>query len=130
MEVRLNKRQKMQALLKSLGIKTNLTLKSMFKPATAKKILLYYLDEVKSKRPALLDYKADDKALLAALLVYNPTMTHKQILQVYGLKKALEVVNIRELRSMFGRLAQRSLFRLMADAQKVRGCIHEVKNMV
>ena len=120
MEVRLNKRQKMQALFKTLGIKTNLTLKSMFKPATAKKVLLHYLDEVESKRPALLDYKADDKALLAALLVHNPTMTSKQILYIYGLKKALEVVSTRELRSMFEKSAQRSWSRLMADVQKVK----------
>lgn len=120
MEVRLNKRQKMQALFKTLGIKTNLTLKSMFKPATAKKILLHYLDEIESKRPVLLDYKADEKALLATLLVHNPTMTPKQILQMYGLKKALEVVNTRELRSIFGKSKQRSLTRLLADVQKVK----------
>jgi hypothetical protein len=67
MEVRLNKRQKLKQLFTKLGIKADLTFKSLFKPTIAKKVLLHYLDELESKRPALLDYKAkSDEALLAA----------------------------------------------------------------
>ena len=69
MEVRLNKRQKIKQLCTKLGIKANLTFHGLFKPAIAKKILLHYLQELESKRPALLDYKAkNDDALLAALM--------------------------------------------------------------
>jgi hypothetical protein len=121
MEVRLNKRQKLKQLFAKLGIKADLTLKGLFKPAIAKKVLLHYLDELESKRPALLDYKAkSDEALLAALCINNPELGCKQVLQMLGLKKALELHTPRELRRLFARFNKRSWYRLMADVKKVK----------
>ena len=120
-EVRLNNRRKIRPLFKKLNIKSDLTLKSIFKPAIAKKILLHYLDELESKRPALLDYKVTSgKALLADLIFNNPTIKPKQILQIYGLKQALGQMNLRELRGMLSKYKQRSWYRLMADAREVK----------
>ena len=119
-EVRLNKRQKIKQLLAKLKIKAALTFAGLFKAAIAKKILLHYLDELESKRPALLDYEApNDNALLAALIVNNPKMRAKQILQMFGFKKALETGTCRELRTMFARYNSRSWYRLIADAKKI-----------
>lgn len=116
MEVRLSKRQKIKQLFKSLGIATNLTLKSLFKVGIAKKVLLHYIDELESKRSTLIDYRPkSDKALLADLIFNNPTLGTKRVLQLYGFKKALEVANIRELRTMFSSYNQRSWYRLIAD---------------
>jgi hypothetical protein len=121
MEVRLNKRQKIKQLLKKLNINSDLTFKSLFKPLVSKKILLHYLDELENQRPILLDYKAaSDRALLAALIINNPERGPKQILQLYGLKKALEAVNIRELRGMLCKSSQRSWYRLMAEVNKIQ----------
>ena len=121
MEVRLNKRQKIKQLFTKLNIKADLTFKNLFKPAIAKKVLLYYLDELESKRPALLDYKAkNDAALLAALFINNPELGCKQMLQMLGLKKALELHTSRELRVLFSRAHKRSWYRLMADTKKVK----------
>ncbi len=121
MEVRLNKRQKIKQLFKTLAIASDLTLNSVFKPSIAKKVLLHYLDELESKRPILLDYRAsNDKALLAALIVNNPEMSAKQVLHTFGLKKALEIVNARELRGMFSKQNDRSWYRLIADVNKVK----------
>jgi len=120
MEVRLNKRQKIAPLFKTLGIPSNLTFKSMFKPAISKKILLHYFDEMENKRPALLNFRGDDKALFAALIVNNPDMSPQKILQLFGLQQALKLTNIRELRTMFGATSQRSWLRLMSDAQKIK----------
>jgi hypothetical protein len=107
-EVRLNKRQKIRQLFNKLGIKSDLSLKSLFKPSISKKILLHYLDEIENKRPPLLDYKAaNDKALLADLIFNNPELGTKKILQMYGLSKALETINIRELRNMLSKQNQR-----------------------
>ncbi len=127
MEVRLSKRSKIKSLFKKLGIKANLSLKGLFKPGISKKILLHYLDELESKRPPLLDYKASgDRALLTALILSNPTLGPKRILQMFGLSKALEAVNLRELRAMFkGSSASQnprkgeSWYRLMAEAKEV-----------
>ncbi len=121
MEVRLNKRQKIKQLLKTLNIKSDLSLKSLFKPAISKKILLHYIDELESKRSVLLDYKpSNDKSLLTTLIINNPELSPKQILQMFGLKKALESFNARELRAIFSKQSQRSWSRLMTDANKIK----------
>lgn len=120
MEVRLNKRQKMKSLFKTLGIKSDLTFKSFFRPVNARKVLLHYIDVIESKRPVLLDYRtSSDKALIAALILNNPENSPKQTLQMFGLKKALEITTIRELRVMF-KSNDRSWYRLMADVNKVK----------
>ncbi len=121
MEVRLNKRQKIKQLFKKLGVKSNLTFKKLFKPAISKKVLLHYLDELEGKRSILPDYKpTNDKALLASLVLNNPELKPKQILQMFGLKKTLETVTVRELRVIFAKYNKRSWYRLMADVNKVK----------
>ena len=121
MEVRLNKRQKIRQLFNKLGIKTELTFKKLFKPAISKKILLHYLDELESKRPLLLDYKTSNyKALLADLIFNNPDLGPKRVLQMYGLKHALDCMNPRELREMFSTYSARSWYRLMGDVNKIK----------
>lgn len=104
-----------------LGIKSDFTFQSLFKLATAKKVLLHYLDELKSKRLALLDFKAkNDEALLVALCVNNPELGAKQILQLFGLKKAMEFMTPRELRVLFTRFYSRGWRRIMAYAKNVK----------
>ncbi len=121
MEVRLNKRQKMKQLFAKLEIKPDLTLKSLFKPAISKKVLLHYLDELESKRLTLFDYKAaDDKALLADLIFNNPEVSAKRIMQMYGLLKASELINIRELRGILSKHSQRDWNRLLNEIKEIR----------
>lgn len=69
----------------------------------------------------LLDYKAaNSKALLTDLIFNNPDLGPKQILQLYGLQQALDVMNPRALRIMFARYSARSWYRLITDANKVQ----------
>lgn len=119
MEVRLNTRRKIKQLFRKLGINADITFKKLFKPAISKRVLLYYLDEIESKRPLLLDYKASDSALLADLIFNNPNLSPKQIFQFYGLKHALGHFGVRELRAMFAGYNKRSWYRLMANATKL-----------
>ena len=75
----------MKQLFAKLGIKSDLSLKSLFKPAISKKVLLHYLDELENKRSPILDYKAtNDKALLTDLIINNPHLSVKKIMQIYG----------------------------------------------
>ncbi len=121
MEVRLNKRQKMKSLFAKLGIKSDLSFKRLFKPAISKKILLHYLDELESKRPQILDYEiVNDKAFLVDLISNNPGLSTKKILQIYGLSKALELVDLRELRRMLSKKNKRDWNRLMKEAKGIR----------
>jgi len=120
MEVRLNQRKKMKQLFKKLNITTTLTFKGLFKKMIAKKVLLHYIDELERTRPILLDYKPrSDQDLLAALIVNNPHMGPKKILQLYGLKKAYDVLTPRELRVMFAKYSTRSWYQFMDDARNI-----------
>jgi hypothetical protein len=120
MEVRLNKRAKIKQLLKKLGIKADLTFHKLFKPAIAKKILLHYIDELESRRPVLLDYKThNDKALLTDLIFNNPEFGPKQVMQLFGMKKALEIMNLREMQAMFPKNSARSWQRLIREINAV-----------
>ncbi len=120
MEARLNNRQKMMQLFKKLGIESDLTFKNLFNKNISQQILLHYLDELESKRPPLLDYKlTSSKDLLSSIIVGNPKLKLKQILQMHDLKYLLDTITLRELRSMFGKYNDRSWQRLMADAAKL-----------
>jgi hypothetical protein len=121
MEVRLNKRQKIKQLFTKLKIKSDLTFHSLFKPAISKKVLLHYLDELESKRPILLDYKAkNDAALFVALCLNNPNISARKILQMFGLKKILEFITPRELKVLFAHFNSRSLQRIMTAANQIK----------
>lgn len=121
MEVRLNQRTKMRSLFKKLKISAPLTFKRLFKPAIAKQVLLHYIDQVKSKRPTVLDYAAQSqRTLLTDLIFNNPQLGPKQILQVLGYRAALSELNPRELRTLFPHYHQRSWYRLTAEMQRVQ----------
>ncbi len=125
MEVRLNKRSKIKSLFAKLGIKSKLTFKKLFKPATAKKVLLHYIEKLGHKRPLLLDYRSsNDAALLAELIVHNPTMSPKKILSLFGLKKALEKMQARELQRMFG--ASKNIHKIIKEANGI--CLPSASN--
>jgi uncharacterized protein YpiB (UPF0302 family) len=121
MEMRLTKRRKMQHLFKQLNIKAQLNFKGLFKTVIARKVLVHYLDAIESACPQLLDFKANNsKALLVALIFNNPDMSPRRIMQLYGMKLALEHMSIREMRTMFGAHNKRSWYRLIADVNEVQ----------
>lgn len=119
-EVRLNKRQKIGQLFRTLGIKSDLTYKNLFSQSVSQQVLLHYLDELESKRLPLFDYKPNSpKTLLADLIIKNPNFGLKRTLQLYGLKQVFDTMTPRELRTMFNGYSQRSWYRLISDAKKV-----------
>ncbi len=121
MEVRLNKRQKIIQLFKKLNIQSDLTFQKMFKPAISKKILLHYLDEIEKKRPLLLDFrKTSTKSFLGELIFNNPRLGASQVFQILGLKFALEIATLRELRNLLSHCNKRSWYRMMATSKKIK----------
>lgn len=121
MEVRLNKRQKIGQLFRTLGIQSELTLKNLFSPTIAQRILLHYLDELESKRLPLFDYKpTSQNSLLADLVINNPNLGVSKIMKLYGLKQAFDSTTPRELRNMFCKYGQRSWYRLIAEAKTIK----------
>lgn len=121
MEVRLNNRQKMKQLFKTLKIEKELTFQNLFSSNISQQVLLHYLDELERQRPKLLDYRASNpKALLADLIINNPKLGTKRTIQLFGLKNALDAVTPRELRAMFSKYNDRSWYRLFAEAKSVK----------
>jgi len=121
MEVRLNKRQKIGQLFRTLGITSDLTLKNLFSTTITQKVLLHYLDELESKRLPLLDYKqTNSNSLLTDLIINNPNIGIRKTIQLFGLKQAFDSTTPRDLRSMFGRYGQRSWYRLVAEAKTIK----------
>jgi hypothetical protein len=119
-EVRLNTRQKIKHLFKSIDVQLDPTFKNVFSSVLSQKVLIHYLDDVTLLRLPLLDYKAENpKSLLAGLIISNPNLGLKRIIQVYGLKQILDAISPRELRPMFGRYSNRSWYRLIADTKNI-----------
>lgn len=121
MEVRLNKRSKIQQLCTTLNIKNDLTLRKLFRPAIARKVLLhYYITLLESKSSSLIDFKPlNDKALLTAIAVHNPQLKPKQILQFFGFKKALETVISDELKKIIVKEDGYSWNRLIKEIEMI-----------
>lgn len=121
MEVRLNNRQKMKQLFKTLKIDKELTFQSLFSSNISQQVLLHYIDELERQRPKLLDYGVSNpKALLADLIINNPRLGVKRTIQLFGLKNAFDAFTPRELRAMFGKYNNRSWYRLFAEAKQVK----------
>lgn len=121
MEVRLNKRQKIGHLFRTLGITSDLSLKNLFSPTIAQQVLLHYLDELENKRLPLFDYKpTTPNSLLADLVINNPSIGIRKTIQLFGLKQAFDSTTPRELRNMFGRYGQRNWYRLIAEAKTIK----------
>jgi len=120
MEVRLNNRQMTKKLFAKLGIESDLTLHQMFKQSISKKVLLHYLNEIKNKRPKLLDYKVKDtQTLLEDIVISNPQMTPARVFQTLGIKFALNSVDNREIRTLFAKKKKAYWYRLNSDIKKV-----------
>lgn len=121
MEVRLNNRQKIKQLFKTLKVDKELTFQNLFSSDISQPVLLHYLNELERQRPKLLDYRAtDQKALLADLIINNPEIGVVRTIQLFGLKNAFDAVTPRELRIMFGKYSDRSWYRLIAEAKSVK----------
>lgn len=120
MEVRLNNRQKTKKLLKILGIQTNLTFEELFNTTIAQKVLKYYISELKRQRLPILDSQLEKKDLLVSIIIGNPNLSISKTLQIFGLKQVLDIVSIRELKIMFSKSNQRSIYRLIDEAEKIK----------
>lgn len=118
MEVRLNKRSKIKQLFCQLKIKNDLTLRKLFRPAIARKILLHYVDLLENKHHSFLDFTtSNDQSLLSWLIFYNPKLKIKQILQYIGLKKILETMTLDELKKIVSKQQQLNLNKLLKELE-------------
>lgn len=113
MEVRLNKRQKIKQLLNSLNIETESSFQNLFNASVSKCVLFHYLDQIEDHRNVLSNYKmTTDKDFLVHLVTNNLALGAAKSLQIFGLKKALETITLRELRTIFYKISNQSRYRM------------------
>ena len=107
-------------LFAKLDIEADLTLQQLFSSEISKKILQHYFNEMKSKRPTIIDYKVKDiKTLLEDIVLNNPQMTPARVFQALGVKLALDSMPNRDLRTLFAKKKKYYWYRLNSEIKKV-----------
>lgn len=100
-EIRLNKRQKINQILKKIDKAVEPTFVNIFNQGTAKKVLLYYISEIEEACPPLLTYQYDSpKKFFSGFIRTNPMTKLTQALKMLGLRLLLDEVGTREFREM------------------------------
>lgn len=100
-EIRLNKRQKINQILKKIGKEVEPTFTNIFSKDTAKKVLLHYINEIEEAYPPLLTYQYDSpKKFFERLLIANPKLKPTQALELTAFRALLEEIGVREYRQM------------------------------
>jgi hypothetical protein len=119
-EVRLNTRQKIRSIFKKLGVNSEPTLRGVFSSDQSLEVLTYYLDEIRAKRPALLDYKGSSaKKFMTETYIANPGLGPRKILQLLGMKVAFDEMGMRETRQMLNGYSDRSWYRLVSEVNSI-----------
>lgn len=121
-EIRISKKQKLNALFKKLGFKENPTFEDVFKRNTSKAIVQYYWDTlVKNNSTLLFGYSFGPKDLLKQILIANPKLKPKQSLYFASLMSMTKDGNgIRELRSILSKYSDnRTWYRIKDDIKNV-----------
>ena len=100
-EIRLNKRQKIGQILKKVDKEVEPTFSNIFNQDTAKKVLLYYINEIEEAYPPLLNYQYDSpKKFFTGFLTINPKVKLTLALKMLGLRVLLDEIGAREFREM------------------------------
>ncbi len=100
-EIRLNRRQKINQILKKIGKEVEPTFTNIFSQDTAKKVLLHYISEIEEAYPPLLTYQYDSpKKFFSGFIRANHTTKLTQALKMLGLRVLLDEIGVREFREM------------------------------
>ncbi|MCL4353655.1 hypothetical protein M1615_04305 [Patescibacteria group bacterium] len=119
-EIRLNKRQKINQILNKIGKKVEPTFTNIFNQDTAKRVLLYYINEIEEAYPTLLTYQYDSpKKFFERLLVANPKLKPTQALELTGFRMLLEEIGVRDYRQMTKRHGNYYWYSLNKKIQKL-----------
>jgi len=119
-EIRLNKRQKINQILKKIDKVVEPTLINIFNQDTAKSVLLYYINEIEEAYPPLLTYQYDSpKKFFAGFLTANPKVKLTPALKMLGLRVLLDEMGIREFREITKRYGNSAWYSLNKEMKKL-----------
>ncbi len=116
MEVRLNRKRKIEQVLDKIGLDIEANFQNLFKKEISQKVLLYYLNEIEAGYPSLLsyDYK-DPKRFISNFIVNNPKAGLRKTLQMFGLRVLFDRYGIREFREIVKMFGNNNWYRLNAE---------------
>jgi len=120
-EIRLNRRQKINQILKKIGKEVEPTFANIFNQNTAKKVLLHYLSEIEEAYPPLLIYQYDSpQKLFQGLLTANPELKPTQALELMGFRVLLDEIGVREYRQIIKRYGSYYWYSLNKRMKKLK----------
>lgn len=116
MEVRLNTRQKIRQVLKTLGENIEPSFQNLFKLTVAKKVLLHFLNEIEAQYPKTLYFKPkSNKDFIAQFIIDNPIAKLKDTILAFGFKKTLEEMNTREIKELLKKYPLPSWYKFIKE---------------
>ena len=115
MEVRLNNRAKLKQIFKKIDIQNELTFSSIFHKPLSKKVLLHFFDQIESDYSLLVYKSKTSKDFLTDLKIANPNVKLRKLLQLFGLKTAIEEMGIREFREITKLFGNNTWYRIKKD---------------
>ena len=95
MEIRLNKKVKIKQVLEKNNISSLFTFATLFKKATAQKVLLHYLEQIKKDYSLLTYQPKSGREFINDFKVNNPKVKIRKMLQIYAVKKLTDEMGIR-----------------------------------
>lgn len=126
MEVRLNRRQKLNQVLSNIGIQIDPIFCNLFQKEIASKILLYYLDYFTSDYLCILqrDHSKPER-LFADLLNKNPGIGLNRALKMLGIHMLLDSLGTRRFRELTSSYGDASWYRLNKEIKTLNYTRHE-----
>lgn len=129
-EIRISKKQKLNALFKKLGFKENPTFEDVFKRRVSKIVVQHYWDTlVKNNSTLLFGFSFGPKELLKQVLIANPKLKPKQALYFASLMSMTKDGNgIRELRAILSKYGDnRTWYRIKDDIKNISGLLKKTR---
>jgi len=114
-EVRLNNRTKLKQIFKKIEIQNELTFSSIFHKPLSQKVLLHFFDQIESDYSLLVYKPKTSKDFLTDLKTANPNIKLRKLLQLFGLKTAIEEMGIREFREITKLFGNNTWYRIKKD---------------
>ena len=94
---------------------------NIFNQDTARKVLLYHLDEIEEAYPPLLVYQYDStKKFFEKLLIANPKLKPTQALEMTGFRVLLDEIGVREYRQITKRYGNYYWYSLNKKMKKLK----------
>lgn len=120
-EIRLNKRQKIKQVLKTIEKEAELNFATLFNQNLAKQVLLHHLLQLEEAYPPLLMYKQDTPAkFFTGLLVANPKIKLMPAIKMVGLRELLDEVGVRGFRELTKKYKNSSWYSLNKEMKKLK----------